>query len=111
MMPPAKLLNLTVSPLLRLHVEPTAERTKLEPFATILLSVLPIILQCESPLMALNGQASFAGFCPLSDHNGQTWILARDGLSAYDPKRTCRTAYFEGAASPRNKLMRFVLVN
>ena len=26
--------------------------------------------------------------CPLSDHSGQKWILARDGLSAYDPKQT-----------------------
>jgi hypothetical protein len=29
-----------------------------------------------------------ATFCPLSDHSGQRWILACDGLSAYDPKRT-----------------------
>jgi hypothetical protein len=29
-----------------------------------------------------------ATFCPLSDNNGQKWILAGDGLSAYDPKRT-----------------------
>jgi hypothetical protein len=29
-----------------------------------------------------------ATFCPLSDNSGQRWILARDGLSAYDPKRT-----------------------
>jgi len=26
--------------------------------------------------------------CPLLDQSGQTWILARDGLSAFDPKRT-----------------------
>jgi hypothetical protein len=29
-----------------------------------------------------------ATFCPLSDNSGQMWILAGDGLSAYDPKRT-----------------------
>jgi hypothetical protein len=38
--------------------------------------------------MALSGQFSFAGFCPLSDHSGQRLIFARDGLSAYDPERT-----------------------
>jgi hypothetical protein len=27
---------------------------------------------------------------PLSDNNGQSWILAGDGLSAYDSKRTSR---------------------
>jgi len=26
-----------------------------------------------------------ATFCPLSDNSGQRWILARDGLSAFDP--------------------------
>jgi hypothetical protein len=26
--------------------------------------------------------------CPLSDNSGQRWILARDGLSAYDPSAT-----------------------
>jgi hypothetical protein len=26
--------------------------------------------------------------CPLSDNSGHCWILARDGLSANDPKRT-----------------------
>jgi hypothetical protein len=29
-----------------------------------------------------------ATFCPLSDNNGQMWILACGGLSAYDTKRT-----------------------
>jgi hypothetical protein len=29
-----------------------------------------------------------ATFCPLLDKNGQNPILARDGLSANDPKRT-----------------------
>jgi len=24
-------------------------------------------------------------FCPLLDNSGQMWILARDGLSAFDP--------------------------
>jgi len=37
--------------------------------------------------MALNGQISSADFCPLSDNGGQKWILARDGLSAFDPLR------------------------
>jgi hypothetical protein len=26
--------------------------------------------------------------CPLSDDSGHCWILARDGLSAFDPKAT-----------------------
>jgi hypothetical protein len=29
--------------------------------------------------------------CPLSNNSGQSRILARDGLSASDPKRTCRS--------------------
>jgi hypothetical protein len=39
----------------------------------------------SSPLMALSGQSSCARVCPLLDQSGQRWILARDGLSAYDP--------------------------
>jgi hypothetical protein len=27
-------------------------------------------------------------FCPLSDNSGQRWILAGNGLSAFDPERT-----------------------
>jgi hypothetical protein len=33
-----------------------------------------------------------ASFCPLLDQSGQRWILALDGLSACDPKRTLVTA-------------------
>src|ERR1039458_5013989 len=43
-----------------------------------------------SPLLALSGQSSRALVCPLLDQSGQSWILARDGLSAYDPERTLR---------------------
>jgi len=42
--------------------------------------------------MALSGQTSCARVCPLSDHSGQQWILARDGLSANDPQRTLGVA-------------------
>jgi hypothetical protein len=38
--------------------------------------------------LALNGQTARARFCPLLGNSGQQWILARDGLSAYDPKQT-----------------------
>jgi hypothetical protein len=44
--------------------------------------------------MALNGQISFADFCPLSDNSGQSWILARDGLSAFYPSTTSGLASF-----------------
>jgi hypothetical protein len=37
--------------------------------------------------MALNGQISFAGFCPLLDNSGQRSVLSGDGLSANDPER------------------------
>ena len=40
------------------------------------------------PLLALNGQSNRAHVCPLLDQSGQRLILARDGLSANDPKRT-----------------------
>ena len=50
--------------------------------------------------MALNGQISFAGFCPLSDNSGQRWILAGDGLSANDPGRVkTRSVLFVGGVS------------
>ena len=39
-------------------------------------------------LLAQSGQPNRTCVCPLSDHSGQRWILACDGLSAYDPKRT-----------------------
>jgi hypothetical protein len=37
--------------------------------------------------LAQSGQFSRARVCPLSDQSGQQSILARDGLSAFDPKR------------------------
>src|SRR5450631_4111469 len=37
---------------------------------------------------ALSEQSSCAWFCPLLDKSGQRLILARDGLSAYDPTAT-----------------------
>jgi hypothetical protein len=39
-------------------------------------------------LLALSGQSSCAHVCPLLDQNGQKWVLARAGLSAYDPQWT-----------------------
>jgi hypothetical protein len=39
-------------------------------------------------LLALNGHSNRAHVCPLLDQSGQTWILARDRLSAYDPTAT-----------------------
>jgi len=38
--------------------------------------------------MALSGQSSRTRVCPLLDQSGQTWILGRDGLSAFDPTAT-----------------------
>ena len=43
-------------------------------------------LECR--LMALSGQSGPPHVCPLLDQSGQRWILARDGLSAYDPTAT-----------------------
>jgi hypothetical protein len=39
-------------------------------------------------LLALNEQSSRARVCPLLDQSGQSWILAREGLSANDPTAT-----------------------
>jgi hypothetical protein len=39
-------------------------------------------------LMALSGHSLRRKFCPLSDNNGQRWILAGDSLSANDPTAT-----------------------
>jgi hypothetical protein len=36
-------------------------------------------------LLAQSGQSSCARVCPLLDQSRQNWILARDGLSAFDP--------------------------
>src|SRR5450755_1423175 len=44
-------------------------------------------------LMALSGQSDRTRVCPLLDQSGQRSILARGGLSANDPKRTCHAAY------------------
>jgi hypothetical protein len=38
--------------------------------------------------MALSGHFSRSRVCPLLDNSGQRWILARDGLSAFDPSAT-----------------------
>jgi hypothetical protein len=38
--------------------------------------------------MALSGQSDCTRVCPRLDHSGQSWILARDGLSAFDPIAT-----------------------
>jgi hypothetical protein len=43
------------------------------------------------PLLALNGQSDRTCVCPLLDNNGQRRILARHGLSANDPERTCNS--------------------
>ena len=34
------------------------------------------------------GFLPWSGQCPLSNNSGHCWILARNGLSANDPKRT-----------------------
>ena len=41
-----------------------------------------------SLLLALSVIRGDAPFCPLSDNSGHGWVLARDYLSASDPKRT-----------------------
>jgi hypothetical protein len=38
--------------------------------------------------MALSGHSNRTAVCPLLDQSGQSLILARDGLSAFNPKRT-----------------------
>jgi hypothetical protein len=42
----------------------------------------------ECRLMALSVISLRRKICPLLSKSGQWWILARDGLSANDPKRT-----------------------
>jgi hypothetical protein len=42
-------------------------------------------LQAQCLLLALSGHPSSTRVCPLLDQSGQSWILARDGLSANDP--------------------------
>jgi hypothetical protein len=38
--------------------------------------------------LAQSGQPNCTRECPLSDNSGQRWILACDGLSAFDPTAT-----------------------
>jgi len=45
-------------------------------------------LQCKMTRLALRVIRGAATFCPLLDKSGQRCILARDGLSAFDPERT-----------------------
>jgi hypothetical protein len=49
---------------------------------------VPIMLQCMSLLLAHRCLRGTATFCPLLDKSGQRWILARGGLSAFDPTAT-----------------------
>ena len=42
--------------------------------------------------MAQSGQSDRGRVCPLLDKSRQTRVLAGDGLSAFDPKRTFGTA-------------------
>jgi len=42
----------------------------------------------ESGLLAHRVISLRCKICPLLDQSGQRWILARDGLSAYDPSAT-----------------------
>jgi hypothetical protein len=49
------------------------------------------LLRCMSLLLALSGQSNRTRVCPLLDQSGQTWILARDGLSAFDPTATLQS--------------------
>jgi hypothetical protein len=46
------------------------------------------MLRCLSPLVVLSGQSTRTRVCPLLDQSGQKWILAHDGLSAFDPTAT-----------------------
>ena len=39
-------------------------------------------------LLALSGHSSRTGVCPLLDQSRQNLILARNGMSAFDPKQT-----------------------
>jgi hypothetical protein len=41
-----------------------------------------------SPLMAQSGHSNRTRACPLLDQSGQRWLLAHDGLSAFDPTAT-----------------------
>jgi len=56
--------------------------------------------------MALSGQFSRTRVCPLLDQSRQRWILARDGLSAFDPKRTVARRLGHGVG-PMNRAISF----
>ena len=43
------------------------------------------MLRCMSPLLAHSGHRNRTRVCPLLDQSGQRSILARNGLSAFDP--------------------------
>src|SRR5450759_1118750 len=68
--------------------------TWLHPNASLKCQIFPLH-RGRRPYMALNGQTLSAIECPLLDQSGQSWILARDGLSANDPKRTLAGFYFD----------------
>jgi hypothetical protein len=50
----------------------------------------------ECPLLALSGHFDRIRLCPLLDQSRQKWILACDGLSANDPKRTLTSGVWTG---------------
>jgi hypothetical protein len=57
-------------------------------------------VKCQArPRLALSGQPERTRVCPLTDKSGHRWILVRDRLSAYDPKRYSGGSGFP--ASPR----------
>ena len=61
--------------------------------------------------LALNGQSNRTRVCPLLDQSRQRWILARNGLSAFDPKRTfahilsCNAGKLHPACQPATALL------
>jgi hypothetical protein len=46
------------------------------------------IVRYRCLLLALSEHSKHARKCPLLDQSGQIWLLARDGLSAFDPSAT-----------------------
>jgi hypothetical protein len=59
---------------------------------------LPIA--CKILLLAHSVISPRCKICPLLDNSGQRWILARDGLSAFDPTATlavhCGNDFYTG---------------
>jgi len=53
-----------------------------------LLALADEVIDQQCPLLALSGQSSSTRVCPLLDNSGQSRVLAGEGLSANDPKRT-----------------------